>query len=433
MSDGLKQRHVDLSAPGGDASKPLASASSSDVDNDDVTAVDLSKDIKQGTNKVPAFVAYYIQSEAYQNALIRVVFTILMLGFYVTLIWLGHVAIIISIILVQVICFREIMTIGLTVYKGYSLPWIRAIAYHYLFTYNYFLYSSHVIGFIFHALRRPHSAALSFLVRYNTFISFCLYTMGFITFVLSLKPKCYMRQFSLFAWTHVSLLIIVTQCHFMIQNIYNGLVWFILPVSMIVINDCMAYLCGFYFGRTPLIKLSPKKTWEGFIGGAIFTVLLSILLAFYLAKFDYFVCPVQFTDGKYNHVCEVGYIYRQQLYTMFNKEFYSYPILFHTIVLSIFASLIGPFGGFFASGFKRAFNIKDFSDIIPGHGGLIDRFDCQFLMSTFVYVYIYTFIYRNTIQGLLDNIYMLKPEQQLQLYYNLKQDLIARDILQNVE
>lgn len=430
MSDGLKQRHVDTSAADGDMStSKLASSSSSDVDNDDVTAVDLSKEIKQGTNKVPGFVAYYIQSEAYQNALIRVVFTVLMLGFYVTLIWFGHIAIIVCIICIQVICFREIMTIGLTVYKGYSLPWIRTIAYHYLFTYNYFLYSAHVFAF----LRKPNSAALSFLIRYNTFISFCLYTMGFITFVLSLKPKCYMRQFSLFAWTHVSLLIIVTQCHFMIQNIYNGLVWFILPVSMIVINDCMAYLCGFYFGRTPLIKLSPKKTWEGFIGGAIFTVLLSILLAFYLAKFDYFVCPVQFTDGKYNHVCEVGYIYRQQLYTVFNREFYSFPILFHTIVISIFASLIGPFGGFFASGFKRAFNIKDFSDIIPGHGGLIDRFDCQFLMSTFVYVYIYTFIYRNTIQGLLDNIYMLKPEQQLQLYYNLKQDLIARDILQNVE
>lgn len=150
-------------------------------------------------------------------------------------------------------------------------------------------------------------------------------------------------------------------------------------------------------------------------------------------RFDYFVCPVQLTDGKYSHVCEVGYIYRRQLYTLFGKEFYTYPILLHTVVISVFASLIGPFGGFFASGFKRAFNIKDFSDIIPGHGGLIDRFDCQFLMSTFVYVYIYTFIYRNTIQGLLEHIYLLKPEQQLQLYYHLKEDLIARDILQNTE
>jgi len=48
----------------------------------------------------------------------------------------------------------------------------------------------------------------------------------------------------------------------------------------------------------------------------------------------------------------------------------------HILVLSVFASLIGPFGGFFASGLKRALKIKDFGDIIPGHGGITDRMDC---------------------------------------------------------
>jgi phosphatidate cytidylyltransferase len=43
----------------------------------------------------------------------------------------------------------------------------------------------------------------------------------------------------------------------------------------------------------------------------------------------------------------------------------------------LFASIIAPFGGFFASGFKRAFKIKDFGDSIPGHGGITDRMDCQ--------------------------------------------------------
>uniref|UniRef100_A0A915EA32 Phosphatidate cytidylyltransferase n=1 Tax=Ditylenchus dipsaci TaxID=166011 RepID=A0A915EA32_9BILA len=68
------------------------------------------------------------------------------------------------------------------------------------------------------------------------------------------------------------------------------------------------------------------------------------------------------------------------------------PFLGHSIVLALFASLIGPFGGFFASGFKRAFKIKDFGDIIPGHGGLMDRFDCQLLMGTFVNVFIHSFV-----------------------------------------
>lgn len=47
------------------------------------------------------------------------------------------------------------------------------------------------------------------------------------------------------------------------------------------------------------------------------------------------------------------------------------------VVLAVFASLLAPFGGFFASGFKRGFKIKDFGDSIPGHGGVTDRFDCQ--------------------------------------------------------
>ena len=47
------------------------------------------------------------------------------------------------------------------------------------------------------------------------------------------------------------------------------------------------------------------------------------------------------------------------------------------MVLAMFASIIAPFGGFFASGFKRSFKIKDFGDSIPGHGGMTDRMDCQ--------------------------------------------------------
>lgn len=57
---------------------------------------------------------------------------------------------------------------------------------------------------------------------------------------------------------------------------------FIVPVSMIVINDVMAYMFGFFFGRTPLIKLSPKKTWEGFIGGGISTVILGLMVTYFM-------------------------------------------------------------------------------------------------------------------------------------------------------
>ena len=50
---------------------------------------------------------------------------------------------------------------------------------------------------------------------------------------------------------------------------FEGLIWFIMPILMVVINDVMAYMFGFFLGKTPLIKLSPKKTWEGFVGGGV--------------------------------------------------------------------------------------------------------------------------------------------------------------------
>ena len=60
--------------------------------------------------------------------------------------------------------------------------------------------------------------------------------------------------------------------------------------------------------------------------------------------------------------------------------------------MACFASLIAPFGGFFASGVKRAFHIKDFGQSIPGHGGMTDRMDCQFLMGLFASIYYTSFI-----------------------------------------
>lgn len=63
--------------------------------------------------------------------------------------------------------------------------------------------------------------------------------------------------------------------------------------------------------------------------------------------------------------------------------------------LSLFASICAPFGGFLASGIKRAYAVKDFGNVIPGHGGLMDRFDCQFIMAMYTTAYIKTFVKYN--------------------------------------
>lgn len=84
--------------------------------------------------------------------------------------------------------------------------------YWYVFRNNYFWF---FIQWIFQDYLRM-------LVRYHRFFSFCFYCIGFVWFVLSLVKKYYIKQFSLFAWTHVVLLIVVTQSYFIIQNIFQG-------------------------------------------------------------------------------------------------------------------------------------------------------------------------------------------------------------------
>lgn len=68
------------------------------------------------------------------------------------------------------------------------------------------------------------------------------------------------------------------------------------------------------------------------------------------------------------------------------------PIQLHALALGLFASLVAPFGGFFASGIKRAYNLDDFASIIPGHGGVYDRVDCQLIMGLATQTYYATFI-----------------------------------------
>jgi phosphatidate cytidylyltransferase len=65
----------------------------------------------------------------------------------------------------------------------------------------------------------------------------------------------------------------------MISNTYEGLIYFILPSMLIVVNDIFAYIFGYFLGRHPMIALSPKKTWEGYFGGAISTCLFSIIVS----------------------------------------------------------------------------------------------------------------------------------------------------------
>ena len=95
--------------------------------------------------------------------------------------------------------------------------------------------------------------------------------------------------------------------------------------------------------------------------------------------------------------------------------------LIHCAVISFFAGCIAPFGGFFASGLKRSLKIKDFADVIPGHGGLTDRFDCLFVMSGFVSVYVLEIVKGNlnSLGSVWFFILNMKAEDRVKLYKRL--------------
>ena len=125
--------------------------------------------------------------------------------------------------------------------------------------------------------------------------------------------------------------------------------YYVLPMLVIVsiwINDTMAYMVGSFIGKTPLSVVSPKKTWEGTIGGALLAVVAVVLLGKALTNLSY-----------------------QTL-----------------VIVSTTAAITGTIGDLIESKFKRMAGVKDSGNILPGHGGFFDRFDSLLLAGPCVWL-----------------------------------------------
>jgi phosphatidate cytidylyltransferase len=129
-------------------------------------------------------------------------------------------------------------------------------------------------------------------------------------------------------------------------------------IFSIWLNDTMAYLVGSFIGKTPLTKISPKKTWEGTVGG--------IILCIITIGFLYPIIISKFSDADIR-----GIIW---------------------FIIPAICAIFGTLGDLLESKLKRMADVKDSGSFMPGHGGFLDRFDSLLVAVPAVWVYVYFFI-----------------------------------------
>ncbi len=181
----------------------------------------------------------------WKNWWIRTLWTSIMISGFIGILLGGHMWLILLVLAIQIQIYREVISIAYVPSKEMEVPWFRAMSWYFLISTNYFLYGESIIHYF-----KQHVFVDTFLLplaTHHRFISFSLYYIGFVLFVLNLKTGMYKFQFSQFGWTHMTLLLVVCQSHFIVNNIVEGLFWFVIPVCLVVCNDIMAYVFGASF------------------------------------------------------------------------------------------------------------------------------------------------------------------------------------------
>ena len=203
------------------------------------------------------------------------------------------------------------------------------------------------IGYIFVAYLALKNI-LNLGIEYTYIVIFALFIYS-ITYILRCKNNIVDIAITFFSIFYVAIsidFIVLTINSFEKGTIY---VWTIFIVAFL--TDTFAYFTGYLFGKHKLIpKVSPKKTIEGSIGGVVGSTVGCIVF---------------------------GYLFNLDMTAM--------------IIIGSIGSVIAQFGDLFASSIKRYVGIKDYGKLIPGHGGVLDRFDSVISVAPFVYYAIILF------------------------------------------
>ena len=128
-----------------------------------------------------------------------------------------------------------------------------------------------------------------------------------------------------------------------------------------VMTDTGAYFVGVFFGKNKMNeRISPKKTWEGFVGGVVISSVLTTAVGISFAVCGYPIIP------------------------LFDLEHW-----YFILPLALLTPLVATLGDFVFSSIKRYWGIKDYGHLIPGHGGVLDRLDSIFFAVTIGSIYVF--------------------------------------------
>ena len=184
---------------------------------------------------------------------------------------------------------------------------------------------------------------------------YALYIVCLFVFYLSLHSKIKLEGF--FALCILPIMVSYGFATFSVIARAPKLFYVILLLCFSAIADTGAYFTGVLFGKHKMAPvISPKKTWEGFVGGMVFACLAVFLVS----------------------------IFYKNVLNMENNT------LLYVLITPIFVSL-GVLGDLAASLIKRQCGIKDYGKLIPGHGGIMDRFDSNLMIAPIFYLLINNF------------------------------------------
>ncbi len=166
------------------------------------------------------------------------------------------------------------------------------------------------------------------------------------------------KWYLLISWLYLGLPIGLFLSFVYHSDTYSGFFWLGLFI-VIWMSDSFAYLVGSRIGKRKLFaRISPGKSWEGFIGAGVLTLIIA-----------YFLGLNTFSNT-------------EQLYHL-NSTYFTNTGMFWVLIAAI-AWIIGTLGDLVESSIKRIFNIKDSGKLLPGHGGILDRFDSFIYILPFI-------------------------------------------------